>query len=367
MKKLVSFLLALVLVLSSVSALAAYNDHTDYVDWPIVKDGEKLTVSVATKRSEQYGKDPDQQWFWIWSETYSGIDFEVDQILSTAVDERKSLMFASGDLPDLLFGINLDTSELVRYGMGEGMLLDLTPYMIPVYGLYDVVEVEHAAQTSFRSSGLTVDCSDADNLCMKAVRLMQACYGAGDVSVALDKRIPFGAGLGGGSSDATAVILALDELFRLKLPERELIDCAAALGSDTAFFVRNTPQLCTGRGEVMTPVKLDLRGLWIAVVKPDCGVSTREAYAGIRPGVPAVPLAERIARPVTEWQTFLKNDFEPHIFAAHPEIAAAKAALLDAGAVYAAMSGSGSAVFGLFDDEEKARSRSLTPFVFPLQ
>ena len=117
----------------------------------------------------------------------------------------------------------------------------------------------------------------------------------------------------------------------------------------------------------MTPVKLDLRGLWIAVVKPDCGVSTREAYAGIRPGVPAVPLAERIARLVTEWQTFLKNDFEPHIFAAHPEIAAAKAALLDAGAVYAAMSGSGSAVFGLFDDEEKARSRSLTPFVFPLQ
>ena len=131
MKKLVSFLLALVLVLSSVSALAAYNDHTDYVDWPIVKDGEKLTVSVATKRSEQYGKDPDQQWFWIWSETYSGIDFEVDQILSTAVDERKSLMFASGDLPDLLFGINLDTSELVRYGMGEGMLLDLTPLHHP--------------------------------------------------------------------------------------------------------------------------------------------------------------------------------------------------------------------------------------------
>ena len=244
---------------------------------------------------------------------------------------------------------------------------ELATVMIPVYGLYDVVEVEHAAQTSFRSSGLTVDCSDADNLCMKAVRLMQARYGAGDVSVALDKRIPFGAGLGGGSSDATAVILALDELFGLELPERELIDCAAALGSDTAFFVRNTPQFCTGRGEVMTPVELDLRGLWIAVVKPDCGVSTREAYAGIRPGVPAVPLAERIARPVTEWQTCLKNDFEPHIFAAHPEIAAAKAALLDAGAVYAAMSGSGSAVFGLFDDEEKARSRSLTPFVFPLQ
>ena len=143
---------------------------------------------------------------------------------------------------------------------------ELATVMIPVYGLYDVVEVEHAAQTSFRSSGLTVDCSDADNLCMKAVRLMQARYGAGDVSVALDKRIPFGAGLGGGSSDATAVILALDELFGLELPERELIDCAAALGSDTAFFVRNTPPLCTGRGEVMHPFAVDLAGLTLLVV-----------------------------------------------------------------------------------------------------
>ena len=143
---------------------------------------------------------------------------------------------------------------------------------------------------------------------------MQVRYGAGDVSVALDKRIPFGAGLGGGSSDATAVILALDELFGLKLPERELIDCAAALGSDTAFFVRNTPQLCTGRGEVMTPVKLDLRGLWIAVVKPDCGVSTREAYAGIRPGVPAVPLAERIARPVTRMADIPEKRFRTPYF-----------------------------------------------------
>lgn len=243
---------------------------------------------------------------------------------------------------------------------------ELATVMVPVYGLYDVVEVERAALTSFRACGLAVDCPDDDNLCMKAVRLMQTRYGVGDVSVSLDKRVPFGAGLGGGSSDATAVILAIDELFGLKLSERELIDCAAALGSDTAFFVRNSPQLCTGRGEIMTPVPLDLRGKWIAVIKPDCSISTREAYAGVQPAVPAIPLAERIDRPVSEWQACLKNDFEPHIFAAHPEIAAAKNALLDAGAVYAAMSGSGSAVFGFFDDEKKARSRSLTPFIFPM-
>lgn len=131
MKKFLSLLLALLLVFGCTSSLAAYNDHTDYVDWPIVPEGESVTVKVATLRSEQYGKDPEDQWFWIWSEQTSGIDFEVEQILTTAVDERKSLMFASGDLPDLLFGISLDTSELVRYGMGEGLLLDLTPYITP--------------------------------------------------------------------------------------------------------------------------------------------------------------------------------------------------------------------------------------------
>lgn len=243
---------------------------------------------------------------------------------------------------------------------------ELSTVMYPVQGLYDEVSVERAEQTSFRSCGLVLDCSDDQNLCLKAVQLMQERYGVGAVAVVLDKRIPFGAGLGGGSSDATAVVLAIDELFGLQLPEEELIACAAVLGSDTAFFVRNTPQLCTGRGEVMTPVSLDLRGLWVAVVKPSCGVSTREAYAGVQPAMPAVPLAERIVRPLAEWQVCLKNDFEPHIFAAHPAIAAAKAALLDCGAIYAAMSGSGSAVYGLFDDMKKVRSRNLTPYIFPL-
>nr|MDE7069723.1 4-(cytidine 5'-diphospho)-2-C-methyl-D-erythritol kinase [Alistipes sp.] len=164
-----------------------------------------------------------------------------------------------------------------------------------------------------------------------------------------------------------AVLLAVDEIFSLGLPEEELIDCAAALGSDTAFFVRNTPQLCSGRGEVMRPLALDLRGLWIVLIKPECGVSTREAYAGVRPFRPAIPLAERIAEPLACWQESLKNDFEPHIFAAHPEIAAAKRVLLELGALYASMSGSGSAVFGLFGDEKKARGcAALTPLIYAL-
>ncbi len=129
MKKLVSMLLALCMVMTAPMALAAYNDHTDYSQFPLIKEGESVAISVATKRSEKYGNDPDKTWFWIWSEKVTGIDFDVEQILATAMGERKSLMFASGDLPDLLFGINLNTSELVRYGMTEGLLLDLTPYI----------------------------------------------------------------------------------------------------------------------------------------------------------------------------------------------------------------------------------------------
>ncbi len=242
---------------------------------------------------------------------------------------------------------------------------DLETVMVPVVGLYDIVEVERAAAVEFVSEGLTVDCDPEQNLCLKALRLMQERYGIAGARIRLVKRVPFGAGLGGGSSDATAVILALNELYVLGLSEAELVDCAAALGSDTAFFVRNTPQLCSGRGEVMTPFDVDLEGLTLVLVKPDGGVSTREAYAGVTPRVPVVPLAERLRRPVAEWQGLVTNDFEPHIFAAHPAIARVKERLFEAGAVYASMSGSGSAVFGLFDDAEKAK-KIATPYIFGL-
>ena len=229
---------------------------------------------------------------------------------------------------------------------------DLETVMIPVLGLYDVVEVERVEGKSiFEQRGLVVDCDPEQNLCMKALRLMQRLYGVGDVRITLDKRVPFGAGLGGGSSDATAVILAVNELFELGLSEDRLIEVAAMIGSDTAFFVRNTPQLCTGRGEKMEPIELPLQGKYLAIAKPDEGVSTKEAYSGVKPAVPQVRLNELLQRPIEEWQGCVKNDFENHIFVAHPAIAELKKAMLDAGAVYASMSGSGSAVFGIFEGE----------------
>lgn len=195
---------------------------------------------------------------------------------------------------------------------------ELSTVMFPVRGLYDVVGVTRTAVPGVRflSEGLAVDCAPGENICVKAFLLMRERYGVDGVEIRLDKRVPFGAGLGGGSSDGTAVLLALDGLFGLRLAEAELVALAAELGSDTAFFVRNTPQLCTGRGEIMEPYPLCLAGMTLVVVKPDVGVSTREAYAGVRPHVPEVPLAERLRRPVAEWQGLVTNDFEPHIFAA---------------------------------------------------
>ena len=229
---------------------------------------------------------------------------------------------------------------------------DLETVMIPVLDLYDIVEVERVEGLSaFEQKGLTVDCDVEQNLCMKALRLMQRLYGVGEAKITLDKRVPFGAGLGGGSSDATAVILALNELYNLDLSEDRLVEIAAMIGSDTAFFVRNTPQLCTGRGEKMEPIELPLQGKYLVVAKPEEGVSTKEAYAGVKPAVPQVRLIEALQRPIGEWQGVVKNDFEPHIFDAHPAIAELKKTMLDAGAVYASMSGSGSAVFGIFDHE----------------
>lgn len=231
---------------------------------------------------------------------------------------------------------------------------ELQTVMLPVKGLYDVVHVERmeGEGVAFEGCGIEVDCPADKNLCVRAARLMQERYGVGGIRITLDKRVPFGAGLGGGSSDATAVVVAVNDIYNLGLDKPTLAMLAAELGSDTPFFVYNTPQLCEGRGEIMSPIDIDLKGLWLAVAKPNNdGVSTKEAYSGIKPKMPLESLTELLKRDRAEWQGSVVNDFEPHIFAAHPVIAELKQKMLDAGALYAAMSGSGSAVFGLFSEQ----------------
>ncbi|MGK6351276.1 4-(cytidine 5'-diphospho)-2-C-methyl-D-erythritol kinase [Parapedobacter sp. DT-150] len=216
--------------------------------------------------------------------------------------------------------------------------------------IYDVVEVVEAAETRFIPSGLSIPDDGQDNLCLRAYRLLWDAYELPPVAIYLHKTIPIGAGLGGGSADAAFLLKLLNTMFGLGLDDTQLMAYAGQLGADCAFFIRNTPVLATGIGEVFHKVQVDLSGYHLVLVKPNVHISTGEAYRSVRPDPAGRQLASAITLPVTEWRGAIVNDFEAGIFATHPQIAALKAHLYEMGAVYAAMSGSGSAVYGLFEE-----------------
>lgn len=201
-------------------------------------------------------------------------------------------------------------------------------------------------------TGLSIDCPMEKNLVIKALRAMREIRMIPFVDISLCKQTPDGAGLGGGSADAAFMLRGLNELFDLGMADKELAQIAARIGADCPFFIYNRPMLCTGTGTDMTPIPLELPAdTWIALVKPPVSVSTAEAYAGVTPKEPSVSIAEVLQRPADEWQGLLVNDFEPSVIAKCPVIGQIMQTLLDHGAYYAAMSGSGSAVFGLFHGE----------------
>ena len=242
---------------------------------------------------------------------------------------------------------------------------DLETIFYPVYGLHDQLEVEVSDEFIFQQDGLAVDCSPEDNLIYKVYMRMRARYAQiGNVRILFTKNIPFGAGLGGGSSDAAHMAIALNEIFALGLTQDQLADEVRPLGADCPFFIYNTPCYAEGIGDELTPIELDLSGLRLMMIKPECGVSTKEAYSGIVPKGTCEHFAPLIKplKPLKplEHLPLLTNDFEETVCKAHPEIAHIKQALLDAGAIYAAMSGSGSTVFGLFQcDTEGASATNL--------
>ena len=203
-------------------------------------------------------------------------------------------------------------------------------------------------------TGNDIDCNEEDNLVIKAYQLLAADFQLPRVHAHLVKRIPTQAGLGGGSSDAAYMIRLLDERFRLNIGIPEMERYAAKLGADCAFFITADPSYAEGIGDVLMPVDVPgagLGGYYLAVVKPSVAVSTRDAYAAIVPKTPAKCCRDIVRQPIETWKDELVNDFEAPIFAMHPELAAIKQSLYDAGAVYAAMSGSGSALFGIFREQ----------------
>ncbi|MCD8186743.1 MAG: 4-(cytidine 5'-diphospho)-2-C-methyl-D-erythritol kinase [Rikenellaceae bacterium] len=228
---------------------------------------------------------------------------------------------------------------------------DIETVMVPVQRLYDTLEIIATGKQKlvFSASGIPLDAPAEENLCVKAYRLLQEYYGIGGVKMHLHKTIPFGAGLGGGSSDAVAALRMLNRIFHLQLPFSRLESLAAELGSDTVFFLHNRPILARGRGEILTPVELDLERYFTVIIKPSFGVSTAEAYRGITPKEPEIPLPELLQQDIRTWRSNLRNDFEDTVFPLHPLLEHIKKDLYAYGAVYASMSGSGSAIFGLFE------------------
>ena len=236
--------------------------------------------------------------------------------------------------------------------------LETVFYPIP---LTDALEIKYMDEKfpsespcDLKITGNDVDCNEEDNLVIKAYQLLAADFQLPRVHAHLVKRIPTQAGLGGGSSDAAYMIRLLDERFRLNIGIPEMERYAAKLGADCAFFITADPSYAEGIGDVLMPVDVPgagLGGYYLAVVKPSVAVSTRDAYAAIVPKTPAKCCRDIVRQPIETWKDELVNDFEAPIFAMHPGLAAIKQSLYDAGAVYAAMSGSGSALFGIFREQ----------------
>ena len=235
---------------------------------------------------------------------------------------------------------------------------DLETIFYPIFALHDELEIQPAAAFSFTQEGIAVDCPPEQNLILRCYRRMREHYPSiGEVSIRFRKNIPFGAGLGGGSSDAAHTAIALNELFRLGLTREQLAAEVRPLGADCPFFIYNTPCFAEGIGDLLTPIDFSLKGYRILMIKPACGVSTREAYSGLH--LSAEKHNQFSNSQICKFTNLqIDNDFEQSVFPLHPEIAHIKKRLLDAGALYASMSGSGSTVFGLFEHDAEGGTRA---------
>lgn len=226
-------------------------------------------------------------------------------------------------------------------------------------GFCDILEIIPSDHTEFRFLGRQVDCPIEKNLVYKAWRVFKDEYPElGEYLITLEKHLPDGAGLGGGSADASFVLLMLNELNGQPFDKDRLAKMALRLGADCPFFIFNRPCYAEGVGERLEPIELDLSGWWCVLVKPSVSISTKEAFAGVKPQRPEKSLREIVGSDVVEWQGSMVNDFEGSLFPGHPLFAEIKDKLLEKGASYAAMSGSGSTVFGLFQAKYDAVSAS---------
>lgn len=236
---------------------------------------------------------------------------------------------------------------------------DICTAMYPI-PLTDELEIEEADRFSFETKGIKLEDDGKENLVVRAYRLMEETYGIlPPVKIRLTKNIPSGAGLGGGSADAAFTIKMINDMFKIGATDEEMETIAAKLGADCAFFIKNRPRICKGKGDLMSDIKIDLKGKRLVMVKPDINISTKEAYTKCSPA----PWKNQLEKLLTDtevkaWKNEVKNDFEKHIFANHVELEQIKREMYEKGASYASMSGSGSTIYGIF--ETKSITSSFT-------
>lgn len=214
-------------------------------------------------------------------------------------------------------------------------------------------------------SGMPIKGEVENNLVVRVFLDLKKEFDLPPLDIFLYKNIPTGAGLGGGSSDAAFMMIGLNELFSLNLSPTDMEQRITKYGADCAFFIKNSPSFATGIGNTLTPINVQLAGKWIVLVKPNIFLSTKDAYAKIKPHYPKTPLRNAILSPIEFWKYSIVNDFEESVFPLYPELQAIKQTLYDMGALYAAMSGSGSTLFGIFNRPIK-EAKNVFPqhFVF---
>jgi len=252
--------------------------------------------------------------------------------------------------------INLGLSILAKRADGYHKL-ETVFYPIAVS---DALEILPAANLTMTQTGIAVPGDPAQNLCLKAYHLLKKDFPTlPAVQMHLHKNIPMGAGLGGGSSDGTAALIILNQQFSLGLNDQQLIDYASQLGSDCPFFVHNKACHATGRGEILTPIHLDLSNYQFLLVHPGVHIATAWAFQQLNPHTKSESIQSIIEKPITDWKNSLINDFEAPVFKAEPKLLVIKDQLYQLGAIYASMSGSGSSLFGIFPKDHFNQAPSI--------
>lgn len=235
-------------------------------------------------------------------------------------------------------------------------------------GLSDILEINTSDKINFENTGLTVENKNFEsNLCYKAYQILQQDFSLNPINIHLHKITPFGAGLGGGSSDASFTLKTLNSLFNLNLDRETLLSYAEKIGSDCPFFIINKPVYAEGKGEILNEIDFSLKGYHLVLIHPGIHVNTAKAYSQITPKNPQINIKELIKQPLEKWKKAIKNDFEDSVFQDYPELKTIKEVLYSLGATYASMSGSGSAIYGIFNKKPDLKNRFNKYFVWAEQ